>query len=85
MFRVKTFPTSRLLYPVTKVLNVELVDTSSKYFVAPDDACQLAVNAVLVILVAANATGAVSPAAKVVSCITLLLGLVLDALLALTL
>lgn len=58
--KVNTFPTSRLLYPVTKVVNVELVETSSKYFVEPDVACQLAVKPEEVILVAANATGAAS-------------------------
>ena len=52
------FPTSRLLNPVTKVVKVELVETSRKYFVAPADACQLAVKLEFVILVAAKATGA---------------------------
>ena len=55
---VNTFPTSRLLYPVTNDPKPLSVETSSRYPVAPVDAFQFAEKLVVWMLVAAVATGA---------------------------
>ena len=51
-------PTSKLLYPETSAVKPLSVATSRKYFVAPDDACQLAVKPEVVMALGAEMTGA---------------------------
>jgi hypothetical protein len=55
---VVTFPTARLLYPVTNDTKLLTGDTSKKYPVAPETEVQLALNETSVTLDAAETAGA---------------------------